>query len=203
MRKWGRRSALAAAILASGAMLWGVMADRAALGENFLRLHVVGASDSVEDQQVKLAVRDVVLDCLSEGLAEREDIHQACAYIEEMLPVIRERGDAALAAAGFSQHVTVTLAREPFPVREYEDFSLPSGVYRTLRVVIGEGEGQNWWCVVFPRLCYGGDLSENGEKSHIQDSLYDTITGKYEIRFWLLDKLGELENFLFRASEEG
>lgn len=189
--------------LAASVLLGGLLADKEALREDLLRLHVVGASDSQEDQAVKLQVRDAVLASLEEGLADLTDIEQAKAYVREMLPKIEAVANQTLAAAGFSQTATVSLTEEEFPVREYDSFTLPSGVYNALRVVIGEGEGKNWWCVVFPQLCLSATSEKFVEMSNFSDELNGTLTGEYELRFWLLDKLGQIENFFHRTSPAG
>lgn len=189
------------AILVGMLLLMGLLSDRQRLREDLLRLHVVGASDSEQDQQIKLSVRDAVIASLEQGLADLTDPREAEAYVRQMLPKLEEVANHVLEEAGFSQRVTVTVGEEAFPARDYDTFSLPSGIYNALRIVIGEGKGQNWWCVVFPQLCYGETAEEFGETSNFSDTLDDTLTGKYEIRFWLLDQLGKLENYLFGASE--
>ena len=183
-------------------LVWtgGLLADRERLRRDILRLHVVAASDSQEDQAVKLRVRDAVLGSLRQGLSDLADVEQAKEYVEEMLPKIEQAANLILAEAGFDDTVQVSLTEWEFPERNYETFSLPSGVYNALRVVIGEGEGQNWWCVVFPELCMGATTEEFREMSHFSDGLDDTLTGEYEIRFWLLDKLGQIENFFHRTT---
>ena len=186
------------------ALVWtgGLIADKERLRQDILRLHVVAASDSQADQAVKLRVRDAVLGSLRQGLADLTDVEQAVVYVEEMIPKIEKAANLVLAEAGFADTVQVSLTEWEFPEREYDTFSLPAGVYNALRVVIGEGQGQNWWCVVFPELCMGATSEEFREMSSFSDSLNDTLTGEYEIRFWLLDKLGQIENFLHGTTEE-
>ena len=99
--------------------------------------------------------------------------------------------------------MTVSLTEEAFTTREYDTFSLPAGVYKALRIVIGEGEGKNWWCVVFPRLCVGteADFVETASMAGLSDDLTGALEGEYEIRFWLLDKIGEIKNRFFDSSD--
>ena len=180
---------------------WGIVTDSQALRENFLRLHVVGASDSQEDQDVKLLVRDAVLASLEEGLDDLTDPAAAYDYVARMLPKVKEAADRCLQEAGFSDTVAVSLTEEAFPTRDYDTFSLPAGVYQALRVVIGEGEGKNWWCVVFPQLCVGEDFVETASVAGLSPELTGTLEGEYELRFWLLEKWGEMKNRIFQASE--
>ena len=137
-------------------------------------------------------------------MADFTDMDQALEYVEGMLPALERAANQVLDRAGVSERAKITLAEEAFPVREYDTFSLPSGVYQALRVVIGEGQGQNWWCVVFPRFCYGtenGYFVETAAMNGMNERLTGALTGEYEIRFWLLDKLGQLGNFLHKSSE--
>lgn len=203
MKRHLKRISLLAALVA---MVWvgGLVADSNRLHDELLRLHVVGASNEPADQEVKLLVRDAVLASLEEGLADLTDVDAALAYVGQMLPKVEEAANSALRAAGFSDTATVTLTEEAFPTREYDTFSLPAGVYNALRVVIGTGEGRNWWCVVFPRLCVGESAEEFVETANmagLPDELTETLEGECEIRFWLLEKIGEMKNRFFDSSE--
>lgn len=203
MRKQIRRILFLAALV-GGVWLGGVMADARALREDIVRLHVVANSDSAEDQAVKLRVRDAVLENLRREMANVQDIGQAKEYIKGMLPKLTQIANQVLAQAGFDQTATVSLGVEEFPLREYDTFSLPSGLYQSLRIIIGDGQGQNWWCVVYPELCIPATSEEFVETASIQgmpDSLSGSLTGEYEIRFWILDQLGKLGNFLHGDSE--
>ena len=202
MKRHIRRIALVG-IVVMGIFVWGLAADSQALHDQLLRLHVVGASDSKEDQDVKLLVRDAVLRSLEEGLEDLTDPQEAYDYVQRMLPKVESAANRCLEAAGFSDTVAVSLTEEAFPTREYDTFSLPAGVYKALRVVIGEGEGKNWWCVVFPQLCMGteAEFVETASVAGLDRELTETLEGDYELRFWLLEKLGEVKNRLFGSSE--
>ena len=178
----------------------GLLADKQMLSNNVLRLHVVANSDSADDQKIKLQVRDAVLSVLEPALASVTDKKYAECYIENHLREITDAANSALKAAGTDDRATVTLCREEFPVREYETFSLPSGLYDSLRITIGNGEGKNWWCVVFPSLCISAaskDTSDVAVSAGFSDTLTGAITGdkEYEFSFFFLDCLGRLENF--------
>lgn len=192
------------AVMVGSLWLGGLAADARQLGEDILRLHVVAHSDSQEDQAVKLEVRDAVLATLEEGLADLQDVDQAVEYVQDMIPKLTQVANEVLARAGFDETVSVSIGKEEFPLREYDTFSLPSGVYNALRIVIGEGEGQNWWCVVFPQLCNPATSEEFVEVAAMDgmsDALSGSLTGEYEIRFWILDQMGKMGNFIHRDSE--
>ena len=188
---------LAVCVVYLGALL----GDKEKLQNELVRLHVVAASDSAEDQAIKLRVRDAVLESLQEAMTDVTDADQAKAYIEQHLPQIEKVANEALAAAGCGDVATVSLQVEEFAQRVYDTFSLPAGLYDALRITIGKGEGQNWWCVVFPSLCVP-TTSEGFEDvaagAGFDHDLTDTLTGEYEVRFLLLDLLGEVENFFHR-----
>ena len=128
-------------------------ADRKALNENLIRLHVVANSDEEEDQTLKLKVRDAVVDKLQETMQNLPNVEEAKAYLEAHLPELEEYVNQLIRALGFTDKAKITLAKEAFDTRDYDTFSLPAGQYEALRITIGEGKGKNWWCVVFPTLC--------------------------------------------------
>lgn len=178
-----------------------VIADRQRLNEELIRLHVVANSDRVEDQELKLLVRDAIITSLRQALADVRDTEQAKEYLQENLPKLQELANKTLDAEGSAQQAVVTLCREGFPTRQYNTFSLPAGIYEALRVTIGDGAGKNWWCVVFPSLCVpqtSQGFSDTAAGAGFPDALSGALTGEepYQIRFYLLDKLGELEKFL-------
>lgn len=186
--------------------VWGgsLLADRKMLNENLIRLHVVANSDSREDQNVKLQVRDAVNDSLREELQNLKDVEQAKAYLAENLPKIQEVANEALKKAGVSQEAVATLCRETFDTRYYDTFTLPAGVYEALRITIGEGQGHNWWCVAFPTLCIPATtegFADTAAGAGFPDSLTGALTGEgeYEVRFFLLDVLGRVENYFFHS----
>lgn len=185
-------------------MLGMLIADRQRLERDLIRLHVVANSDSQEDQAVKLQVRDAILASLDQQLQNLTDIEQAKAYLQAYLPQLEQIANQVLEQAGFADRAKISLTEEEFPTREYDTFSLPAGIYQSLRVVIGEGEGKNWWCVVFPSLCYSAtaqDVEDTAVGAGFSDGLANTLTQEdgYEIRFFLLDCLGRVENFFHRS----
>ena len=139
-----------AAVLLTGALSLG---EQTALSEKVVRLHVLANSDSQEDQELKLRVRDRVLaetEALLEASADRKDAEQR---LTAALPELERLAAEEIAESGYDYPVSVRLEETAFPTRTYDDFTLPAGEYLALRVLIGAAEGQNWWCVVFPPLC--------------------------------------------------
>ena len=162
-----------------------------ALAGDVLRLHVLANSDSAADQTLKLAVRDRVLAEAAGYLENARTRQEAEAALAAALEPLARAGAEAAAEAGYRYPVSVSLERAWFPTREYGDFSLPAGEYRALRVVIGAGEGRNWWCVVFPPLCLGA-VSQSAEEamSALPEGELALITGEsggYILKFKLME----------------
>lgn len=201
MRK-GLRSLFICLFLAAAVWLGAVIADRQQLNEELIRLHVVANSDSDADQAIKLRIKDAIAESLQTEMANIGDIGQAKAYLQENLPKIEAIANGILKAAGFEETAVATLAKEAFDTRYYDTFTLPAGVYEALRVTIGEGQGKNWWCVVFPTLCLpatAAEFEDVAAGSGFSEELTRTLEGAqgYEIRFFLLDMLGRVEKIFF------
>ena len=135
--------------------LWGAWSlqrqDR--LEQRMIRLHVIANSDDPADQALKLQVRDRVLTLAEDILRSADSREEAMAQLEAELPSVESAAEQEIARQGYGYGVTARLEKTEFPRKTYDGFALPAGEYTALRVVIGEGKGQNWWCVVFPPLC--------------------------------------------------
>lgn len=183
--------------LALTAGVW-ASASESALAERVLRLHVVANSDSDFDQARKLLVRDTVLAQAGPLLDGVEGRQEAEAALAPRLDELARAGEAALARTGTPDRVSVTLADQWFPTKEYDGFSLPAGRYRALKVTIGEGRGRNWWCVVFPPLCLGSvsersvESAAEGVLSEDQIALITGQDGGYVLKFRLIEWWQEL-----------
>ena len=139
-----------AVFLTSGAL---AMRTQDELADKVVRLHVLANSDSEEDQALKLRVRDAVLEQATAILEQSADRREAESRLRGQLLELERIAAKEIAAEGYDYPVTVNLENTDFPTKEYDGFTLPAGEYLALRVIIGEGKGQNWWCVVFPPLC--------------------------------------------------
>ena len=132
--------------------------------DNVLRLHVLANSDSEADQALKLAVRDAIL-ATGHGVFDNVDSRtEAEAILKENLACFEEAASRTIAEAGYSYPVRFELGEEEYPARTYGSLCFPSGNYLSLRVIIGEGEGQNWWCVLYPPLCLSAASAEMREE---------------------------------------
>lgn len=153
------------------------------LADNLIRLHVLANSDSPADQALKRDVRDVVLDYMRVKLKDSKDVEQTKHIILEDLNKLKEMARSEIARQGKNYEVTATLGSFPFPTKAYGDVTLPAGIYEALRIVIGKGEGANWWCVMFPPLCFvdatHGTIPDDVKeklKSSLSDEEYKIVT---------------------------
>ncbi len=172
--------------------------------DDVLRLHVIAESDSAEDQALKLKVRDAVLVCVSEKVGECENFEEAYAVIDGMRDEITEAAAKCIQENGEDCTVTLELGREKYPRRDYDGTVLPAGVYNSLRITLGEGEGKNWWCVLFPTVCMGFAEKNEQKDEYVATGFtpqeYRMITGEsgeVKIRFKILEVLSEVFGFRY------
>lgn len=124
------------------------------ISEKLIRFHVLANSDSNIDQELKMKVKDEVLKYISPILNESESLEESREILRKEDENIIKVAKKCIESEGFNYTVETTLTRENFPVKEYGNIVLPQGEYEAYRILIGEGEGQNWWCVMFPPLCF-------------------------------------------------
>ena len=167
-----------------------------AIYENTVRLHVIASSDSEHDQSVKLFVRDSVLSELQRLLADTQSQEDAMRIIEENLEHLRAVCNETLEALGEEPTAELYFKQEKYPTRHYENISLPAGVYQSLQIRLGDAEGQNWWCVLFPTLCTSAAKTEaalikTGFTSDQIGVLTNGENPKYKLKFKILEFFGE------------
>lgn len=147
--------------------------------EGIIRLHVIGNSNSQTDQELKLKVRDAIISSLD----GQKDIDQCRQYIQSHLSDIEKTADEVISSEGFDYKASAELGVFFIPRKSYEDLTLPAGNYEALRVVLGEGKGRNWWCVIFPNLCLiDSSDDENSQENTDTDRLILKSKIKEEIR---------------------
>ncbi|MBO5262242.1 MAG: stage II sporulation protein R [Clostridia bacterium] len=168
--------------------------------DSTVRLHILANSDSEDDQKLKLQVRDAILDTIIDF--ESKDKSEAIKNIEENEEQLKEIAKTVIKNNGYDYDVKIEIGKELYPTKHYEDFALPAGEYTSVRVVIGEGQGRNWWCVLYPPLCTNSAIKYD-EDACIQAGLskdqYDLITsnesGKYKVKFRFLEIASEVFGF--------
>lgn len=165
-----------------------------------IRFHVRANSDTELDQELKLKVRDAIGTCMQPILSEVSGIQESRQVVRAHLSQIEEQAEQVIQAEGFDYPVKAELARVDFPEKTYGNYTFPAGKYEALEVVIGEGKGHNWWCVMYPNLCFFNSVyevvDEEAEKSLeralTQEEYKSLVENKnYEVKFALLDWIKE------------
>ena len=152
------------------------------ISDSVLRLHILANSDDERDQELKLLVRDAILDEFGEKLDMLSSKEEAMDFLAEQTDRIKHCAEKTLGENGCAYGVDVRLENEKFPTKNYGGISLPAGNYQAVRVIIGEGGGQNWWCMLFPPMCFiditKAEVSSQSRetlKSSMSDEAYSVI----------------------------
>ena len=159
------------------------------ISDKVLRFHVLANSDSEADQNLKLAVRDAVGSFMQEKLTAVENLEECELVVRQSLGEIEEAAAETIAENGYDYDVTAELEHTSFPVKKYGSYTFPAGDYEALRIVIGEGNGHNWWCVLYPNLCFLDKtcavVSDEGKedlKGVLTDEEYQLLTDNKELK---------------------
>ncbi|WP_027703082.1 stage II sporulation protein R [Metaclostridioides mangenotii] len=175
--------------------------------EKLIRFHVIANSDSDEDQALKLKVRDEIISYLQPKLKKSKSIEESEKIIKSEYKNLTNISNKVIATNGYDYNVKVGIAYSKFPTKQYSNMVLPAGEYKALKVVIGKGEGKNWWCVMFPPLCFVDEENgvidkETDEKlrSVLSDEEYKLITqknrdsaGKTKMKFKIVEIMEKIE----------
>ncbi len=164
--------------------------------ENVVRLHIFANSDSEKDQQVKLIVRDALLSCGSELFSGNADVNNAKEILAKQNTELTEIANQTLADNGFDYTAKICLTEEYFTTRFYNDFTLPAGDYLALKVILGEGKGHNWWCVMFPPLCLPAASENKGVDIVLGENGSEIVQNytKYEVKFKFIEIYESIKN---------
>jgi stage II sporulation protein R len=144
--------------------------------DTVFRLHVLANSDENHDQELKLKVRDKIVEYLNENITPETSKDDVTNFVSKNIETIKEISKNVIEENGYSYDVNIYIGNFDFPTKEYGDVSLPAGNYDGMRVVIGNGDGQNWWCVLFPPLCFVSPTNgvvDEGSKETLEESLDD------------------------------
>lgn len=192
-----RKALILAVVLMMLCTITGFAGQCETISDRVLRLHVLANSDSQEDQALKLKVRDKVLECSAYMLDDAQDLNQAEALTEQNLQDIQKAAQEEVYRQGYDYPVKVELTSMHFNTRVYETVTLPAGEYDALRVSIGEAQGHNWWCVMFPPMC----LPAAEESKELQDVLdpaqMEIVEGgsQYEVKFKTIEVLEDIKSW--------
>ena len=172
--------------------------------QNFVRLHVLANSDAAQDQNLKLEVRDYILGDIAALTKNCVNSREAAEKINAALSKIEISAQNFIKQKGYNHNIRAVLSKEVYPTRTYEDFYgerfyFPAGTYQSLRIIIGEGGGENWWCVLYPPICLTGskikiedELAVAGYSSDQINVLRRDKGNKYVVRFRILEVLSDL-----------
>ncbi len=145
------------------------------IANEVIRFHVLANSDSKEDQELKIKVRDSILNEYKEELSACENIYQTKKVINDNLEKIAECAERTIKNEGYDYNVKASLSVDKFPTKKYGDVVFPAGDYTALRIEIGEAKGRNWWCVMFPPLCFV-DITHNEIPENDKQQLKNILT---------------------------
>ena len=157
--------------------------------DNAVRLHILANSDSAEDQALKLKVRDAVLALSADWRDEAATAAEALVLAESRLPAVQATAQEVVTAAGYDYPVTAEVCRIYFTTRQYDTLTLPAGTYDAVRLQIGAGEGQNWWCVMYPPLCVGAATDRKQATSLWSDNQQELVKNgdRYVVKFKVVE----------------
>ena len=163
--------------------------DCSAVRGEVLRLHILANSDSEADQELKLLVRDRVLEETGELFSGACDLSSAQTLAEQNLQTIVSAAKDEIEKNGYTYPVTASLVRMYFETRQYDDYTLPAGMYDAVRIEIGKAEGKNWWCVMFPPICVTSAIDQSQLEQMLSERGEEVITGtqKYKVKFYIVE----------------
>lgn len=171
------------------------------LSNNFFRLHIIANSDSTEDQNLKLKIRDNIIEYMNtlsyDGLSKESAIELTQNHLSEFQKI----AESTISSSGYNYPVKLSIGNFYFPTKYYGNISLPAGYYDALKIEIGNASGQNWWCSLFPPLCFVDissgvidDTAENDLKNNLSDEEFAIITGDSEnikLKFKIVEMLSK------------
>lgn len=155
------------------------------ISEKVLRIHILANSNSKEDQELKLKVRDKILEHSKYKFSSAQNKDEAVLLSQDSLQEIKQIAENEIQTLGYSYPVEIEFVKMYFTTRRYEDITLPAGNYDAVRIIIGQGKGKNWWCVMFPAICLGSSDDPNKLDAVFNEDEKNIINSekKYEFKF--------------------
>lgn len=158
-----------------------------------LRMHVLANSNSIEDQKLKIAVKNNILKSTQELFIDCDNLEESIEIAQSNTELIKASAQEVIKKYNKNYDVKVYVDNEFFDVREYKDFTLPSGNYNTVKIVIGEGKGKNWWCVMYPAVCISA-CSDDFDKALTKEEKKLITSKKYIPKFKILEIINKIKN---------
>lgn len=158
-----------------------------------LRMHVLANSNSIDDQRLKIAVKNNILKSTQELFTDCNNLEESIEIAQSNTELIKASAQEVIKKYNKNYDVKVYVDNEFFDVREYKDFTLPSGNYNTVKIVIGEGKGKNWWCVMYPAVCISA-CSDDFDKALTKEEKKLITSKKYIPKFKILEIINKIKN---------
>lgn len=192
MRKYIFELSIAIGLIAALSLGAYAKSRQSDIAGKLIRLHVIANSDSEEDQALKIKVRDAVLTFVTEKTQGAKTVAESEKILKSSLSEINKAAQEEIKRQGYSYTSKTALENTYFPTKEYGSFALPAGDYEALRVIIGSGEGKNWWCVLFPPLCVSAaedteELAKNAGLSDEEIKIISSDDVEYKFKFKVVD----------------
>lgn len=173
-----------------------VIYDYDKIKDEIIRFHVIANSDSEKDQKLKLEIRDEVIKYLEPKLAQSKSINQSRKIIKENDKKVKEIAKNVVKDKGYNYKIDSQLSKENFPEKVYGNITLPQGEYEAYRILIGDSVGQNWWCVMFPPLCFvdvtKGEVAYNETEKRMDEIVQKEEKENYNLKFKFIEVLKDV-----------
>ncbi len=166
------------------------------ISKKVLRIHILANSDSEEDQMLKLKVKDSVINISEKIFSDCNSLNEAIVSAQDNVDSIEKTAKRIIVENGYNYSVKTEITKEYFSTRKYESFTLPAGVYNSIKIVIGNGEGHNWWCVMFPQVCLSGCTDDFDDYLSTEEKELIT-SGGFSVKFKIIEIYERIKDKLF------
>ncbi len=168
------------------------------LQNNIFRLHIVANSDSNYDQRIKLLIRDNIIEYMKNNINNVNDINECIEYVDSNIDDINNIVKKVLIENNCDLPFTSYISKEFFPTKQYDNYSFPTGTYNCLKINLGNHEGQNWWCVLYPNLCISDNSLKIEEDIRLKNTInsvsYDLVTSNISYKFKIVELFEKIKN---------
>lgn len=167
------------------------------IADNVFRLHILANSDEEYDQSLKLKVRDSILNSSNDIFYNCKNLNDAIVCAKDNIDYFKNIAIQTIHNNGFNYNVNVYVDKEYFNTRYYDDFTMPAGIYNCLKIIIGEGKGHNWWCVMYPTVCLSGCVEDFDDTLNEEDKKL-ILSNKYSLKFKTVEIYEKIKKTLIK-----